>query len=174
MATPTRAGAAAAASDRGGAARAVIAAAAPRPFPAIAVGGAVVGALDLAYAILMYSPHAPAVIPQAIASGLLGAKAFSGGAGTAALGVALHFLISFTAAAVYYLCSRRLRFMTERAVLCGMIFGALVYAFMHAVVLPLSAVPPGHMPVIQQVYEFVEHLFCVGLPIALSVRHYSH
>jgi hypothetical protein len=31
----------------------------PRPFPAIVVGGLIVGVLDLAYAIAVYSPRQP-------------------------------------------------------------------------------------------------------------------
>jgi uncharacterized membrane protein YagU involved in acid resistance len=145
----------------------------PRPFPAIAVGGLIVGVLDLAYAVVVYSPRKPILFPQTIASGILGLKAYSGGTHTAALGVALHFVIALGAATVYYLASRKLTFLVSRAVLCGLIYGALVYLFMHIVVLPLSAAPKGPMPFVYQAFEFVEHWFCVGLPIALSVRHYS-
>jgi hypothetical protein len=145
----------------------------PRPYLAIVVGGLIVGGLDLAYAIAVYSPHHPIRVPQTVASGILGMKSYSGGLSTAALGVALHFVIAFGAATVYYLASRKLPFLISRAVLCGLIYGALVYLFMHTVVLPLSAVPKGHGHLIYQVFEFVEHWFGVGLPIALSVRHYS-
>ncbi len=145
----------------------------PRALPAVFVGGLVVGVLDLAYAILVYSPRKPILIPQTIASGILGMRAYDGGAQTAALGVALHFVIAFGAATVFYLVSRKLSFMIQRAVLSGLIYGGLVYLFMHLVILPLSAAPHGHMPIIYKACEFVEHWFCVGLPIALSVRHYS-
>jgi hypothetical protein len=144
-----------------------------RPFPAIVVGGLIVGALDLMYAILVYSPRRPIRIPQTIASGVLGAQSYSGGARTAALGVLLHFVIALGAATVYYLASRKLPFLVQRAVPFGLVYGALVYLFMHLVVLPLSAVPHGHMPLIYKACEFVEHWFCVGLPVALTVRHYS-
>lgn len=146
---------------------------APRPFPAIFVGGGIVGALDLIYAILVYSPQKPILIPQTIASGVLGMKSFSGGRETAVLGVFLHFLIALSAATVYYLASRRLEILVHHAILFGLLYGALVYAVMHLIVLPLSAVPKGNMPLVYQACEFVEHWFCVGLPIALSVRHYS-
>ena len=145
----------------------------PRPFPAIFVGGLIVGLLDLLYAIVVYSPKKPILIPQTIASGVLGVKSYSGGIRTAVLGVVLHFVIALGAAAVYYLASRKLTFLVDSAVLFGLIYGALVYFFMHLVVLPLSAAPPSHMPLIYKVFEFVEHWFWVGLPIALSVRHYS-
>ena len=48
---------------------------APRPFYAILVGGMIVGAIDLIYAIAVYSPQRPIRVPQTIASGLLGMKA---------------------------------------------------------------------------------------------------
>jgi Protein of unknown function (DUF1440). len=145
----------------------------PRALLAVTVGGFIVGVLDLAYAIVVYSPQKPILIPQTIASGILGAKSYSGGLETATLGVFLHFVIAFGAAAVYYLASRRLPLLIDRAVLCGLIYGALIYFFMHQVVLPLSAVDHRDMPFIYKFCEFVEHWICVGLPIALSVRHYS-
>ncbi|HEY6304282.1 MAG TPA: hypothetical protein VIX14_14580 [Terriglobales bacterium] len=145
----------------------------PSPFPAIVVGGLIVGVLDLAYAILVYTPQKPILIPQTIASGLLGMSSYSGGLGAAALGVVLQFVIALGAATVYYLASRKLPFLVSRAVLCGLIYGALVYLFMHFVVVPLSASPQRHPSFIHQATEFVEHWFIVGLPIALSVRHYS-
>jgi len=144
-----------------------------RALPAIVVGGLIAGVLDLSYAIVVYSPKAPILIPQTIASGVLGAKSHSGGAQTAALGVLLHFLIVFGAATVYYLASRKLPFLVHRAVVFGLIYGALVYLFMHLVVLPLSAVPKGHIPLFLKTCEFIEHWFFVGLPISLSVRRYS-
>jgi hypothetical protein len=144
-----------------------------RPFPAIAVGGLVAGALDLTYAILVYSPKQPILIPQTIASGLLGPRSFNEDGRSAALGLILHFVIALGAAAVYYVASRKLTFLVQHPLLFGSIYGALVYVFMHVIVLPLSAVSRGNMPLIYMAFEFVEHWFCVGLPIAVSVRHYS-
>lgn len=144
-----------------------------RAIPAITLGGVVVGMLDLTYAILVYSLRKPILIPQTIASGILGTKAYDGGAQTAALGVVLHFIIAIGAATVYFVASRKLTLLTHHAIASGLIYGALVYFFMHLIVLPLSAVPHGQMPLIYKACEFVEHWFCVGLPIALSVRHYS-
>jgi uncharacterized membrane protein YagU involved in acid resistance len=145
----------------------------PRPFLAIFAGGLTVGILDMAYAILVYSPQKPILVPQTIASGILGMNSYLDGTRSAALGVLLHFVIAFGAATVYYAASRKLPFLVSRAVLCGLIYGALVYLFMHIVVLPLSAMPKGDTPLIYRLTEFVEHWFFVGLPISLSVRHYA-
>jgi len=145
----------------------------PRPLLAILVGGLIAGVLDLSYAILVYSPTNPIRVPQAIATGLLGRDSFNHGFGSAALGVVCHFTIALGAATVFYLASRKLPLLTDHAVVAGMIFGALVYFFMHLVVIPLSAVPKGPFRFMVQLREFVWHWFGVGLPIALSVRRFS-
>lgn len=145
----------------------------PQAILAIATGGVIVGVLDLLYAIVVYSPEKPTLIPQTIASGVLGTKAYAGGIQAAALGVVLHFVIALGAATVYYLASRRFSFLLRRPIISGLSYGALVYGFMHLVVLPLSAADHSRMPVIYKLCEFVEHWFLVGLPVALSVRHFS-
>src|SRR5580700_3567006 len=80
-----------------------------RATSAIFWGGLVSGVLDLLYAttsvVLQGKPAI--VLPQAIATGLLGVKSFEGGLPTAILGIALEFLITFVATAVYYVASRR-------------------------------------------------------------------
>src|ERR1700685_921500 len=89
---------------------------------AIVTGGLIAGALDLTQACILFGAR----IPLAIAGGLLGREAFRGGAGTYALGVFLHFFIACSAAAVYYAASRRLVFLKEYPLACGLFFGAAV------------------------------------------------
>src|SRR3954449_12895103 len=102
---------------------------------AITVGGMVAGTLDLLQACISFGWD----IPLAIAGGLLGKKAFDGGAGTYILGVGLHYFIALSAAAIYYAASRRLTFLRESWLICGLFFGAAVDDFMRLIVLPLSA-----------------------------------
>lgn len=144
-----------------------------RAVPAIFVGGVIVGLIDFLYAVVVYSPRHPVLIAQGIASGALGPKSYSEGAYSALLGVFFHFLIALGAATVYFVSSRRLRFLIDHPVASGIAYGALVFLFMHLVVLPLSAFPKGEFHPVYVAFEFVEHWFGVGLPIALSVRHYS-
>ena len=148
-----------------------------RALRAIFWGGLVAGALDITYAFVFYGLRnrlSPARILQSVASGLLGADAFKGGLGVAALGAALHFLIAFTAAAVYYAASRRLNFLLRHAVTCGVVYGVLIYALMNYVVVPLSAAPPrGTPPPVVLVTGLLVHMFFIGLPIALFARRYS-
>jgi hypothetical protein len=137
---------------------------------AITAGGLVAGILDLAQACILFGPK----IPFAIAGGLLGAKAFHGGTATYILGVLLHFLIAFTAAAVYYGASRRLRFLTQHALVCGLFFGIAVQLTMSLIVLPLSALhATGPYQYRSLVLGLLVHMVLVGLPISFSVRRFG-
>lgn len=148
-----------------------------RALRAIFWGGLIAGTLDITYAFVFYGLRnglTPARILQSVASGLLGADAFKGGAAIDALGAALHFLIAFTAAALYYAASRKFDFLVRHAVPCGVIYGLLIYAFMNYVVVPLSAVPPRGAPApIVFITGLLVHMFFIGLPIALAVRRCS-
>ena len=91
----------------------------------------------------------------------------------AAIGIALHFLIALTAAAVYVTASRRLPLLTNSPIVSGVIYGIAVYWFMQLIVLPLSAVPFKVSFTLQSVViGLVVHVLCVGLPIAMAARRY--
>jgi hypothetical protein len=137
---------------------------------AIFVGGLIAGALDLTAAFLTYGMGTP----RAIAGGLLGRSAMQGGAGTYVLGVLLHFFIACSAAAIYYAASRRLGFMTEHAVVCGMFYGIAIFLVMNLVVLPLSALhAKGPYQLRGLIQGLLVHMIIIGLPIALSVKRFS-
>ena len=106
-------------------------------------------------------------------SGAGAGKAFSSGLATAVLGVLCHFLIAFGAAAVYLVASRTLGFLIEHAVVSGVLYGVAVYFFMNRIVLPLSAAPKRPFSFQMMIIGVVIHIFCVGLPISLSVRRFS-
>jgi hypothetical protein len=137
---------------------------------AIGVGGLTAGALDLTQALILFGWR----VPLSIAGGLLGRQAFQGGPATYTLGVFLHFFIALSAAAVYYAASRRLRFMTEHPVVCGLLFGAAVEEVMNLDVLPLSALQArGPYELRDLVLGLLVHMVVVGLPISFSVRRFG-
>lgn len=149
-------------------------------YQTILLGGLIAGALDISYAcIFSYIRRGtrPSVVLQSVASGALGRSAYEGGAKTAALGLAFHFLIALIAATVYYLASRGLRFMITQAVICGILYGVLVYLFMNCVVLRLSAIHsttwPWSYPWPALIGGLLIHMFGIGLPIALITRRYT-
>jgi uncharacterized membrane protein YagU involved in acid resistance len=92
---------------------------------------------------------------------------------SAALGLLFHFTIATTAAAVYYLASRKLRMLVEHPLVCGLLYGEMVFLFMYFVVLPLSAVGPAKFNIATYVTGPIGHPLLIGLPIAFSVRRFS-
>ena len=55
----------------------------------------------------------------------------------------------------------------------GVLFGTLVYAFMHALVLPLSAIPfKMSYPPVKLAEGLAVHVLLVGLPIAACARRF--
>jgi len=140
------------------------------PLLPIAVGGLVAGTLDLIQASIFFGLKVPLVI----AGGLLGRAAFHGGAGTYILGVLLHFFIAFSVTAIYYAASRRLTFLTEHWLVCGLFYGMAVELVMNLVVLPLSALHArGPYQLHDLILGLVVHMTVIGLPIAFIVRRFS-
>src|SRR5215472_15438195 len=139
----------------------------PRALLAIFAGGLIAGTLDLLQACILFGWD----VPLAIAGGLLGRQAYAGGAATWLLGVLLHYFIACSAAAVYYFASRRLPFLLQYPLVCGLFFGAAVEDFMRFVVVPLSALHfHGPYKLSDLLLGLVFHMVLVGLPISYSVR----
>ncbi len=147
-------------------------------FLAIFWGGLACGVLDITQACVAWGIQnhlPPPRIFQSVASGLLGPKSFQGGAKSAALGLFLHFLIAFIWAAIYYVASRQIAFLTERPVIAGLLYGEFVWVMMNFVVVPLSAIhrwPPRFDPA-SIITGPIGHMFLVGLPIALAVKRWA-
>jgi hypothetical protein len=137
---------------------------------AIAVGGLIAGVVDLLQACILFGWD----IPLAIAGGLLGPKAFQGGVGTYVLGICLHFFIACSFAAFYYLSSRRLVFLKENPLVCGLFYGGGVELVMRLVVLPLSALhAQGPYTLHDLILGLLVHMVVIGLPISFSVWRFA-
>lgn len=148
-----------------------------KAYQGILLGGLIAGTLDITAALVDsgLQGHSPMVVLQAVASGFLGESSFRDGLASAALGLGSHFLIAFGAAAVYYAASRRLKFLVQRAIVCGLLYGVAIYLFMNVVVVPLSAVPfKFSYPPTAVLIGLAVHMLCIGLPISLAIRGYSN
>lgn len=139
----------------------------------IAWAGSVAGILDISSAFILWNQRGIGPIRglQLIATGVLGPASYDHGLTSAALGFAAHFLITFTAATLFYAASRKLLFLTQHAVSCGLAYGVAIYAFMNGVVLPLAAFKPKYT-VSSIAIGVLIIMFLVGLPIALIVRRF--
>lgn len=141
---------------------------------AILLGGLAVGVLDgldatvffgLAYGV------SPLRVFQSVAAGLLGREASQkGGVPTFLLGLALHFAIATTIAAIYVLASRRATVLARRPVPFGLLYGAFAHLVMSYVVIPLSRATPGTFAMPIFLNGVLGHAFLVGLPAALAAR----
>jgi len=147
----------------------------PNALLAILWGGLLCGVLDITAALVVYGYMGanPVRLLQGIAGGLLGPRTYGGGIVTALLGLLCHFVIAFSAAAVFVAASRVAPFLVRYAVPCGALYGAGVYFFMNRVVVPLSAAAKFPFSFKMMVIGIVIHIFCVGLPIALAARRFS-
>src|SRR6266404_4336026 len=142
---------------------------------AVAWGGFACGVLDITAALVVYGFFGakPLRLLQGIAGGLLGPRSYSGGIATALLGLLCHFVIAFSAAAVYVAASRLAPFIVRHAVLSGALYGVAVYFFMNRIVVALSAAAKFPFSFKMMLIGVVIHIFCVGLPISLATRHYA-
>jgi len=142
---------------------------------AIVAGGLAAALLDAADALVAYKlafGMSPLVIYQFVASGLLGKAAYDGGTTAALLGLAVHFLIAFTAATVFVLASERLPALRRSAVGWGLAYGVAVFAVMSFVVIPLSRIGASVPTLPLLANGVLGHALLVGLPIALAARRF--
>ncbi len=145
-----------------------------RALPPIASAGLIAGILDITSAFVIAGLKGTGSIRmlQGIASGLLGARSFEGGMATAGLGLAIHFLIAFTAASVFYVTSRKFTFLTRHAIVSGLLYGIAIYIFMYWMVVPL-AFPNARHSISRDLTAVIIHMVLIGLLIALVVRRFS-
>ena len=133
------------------------------------------GTLDITAAIVYYVGPSSARIErllQGIASGVLGARAFDGGATTAALGLAFHYLIALIWTLLFLAAFRMLGALRRHLVLLGIAYGIVVWFGMNVIVLPLSNAAVGAFRLRAAVIAAIILVLCVGLPISLVLgRH---
>ena len=142
----------------------------PKLLRAIVAGGVIAGTLDIIAAFITFGMNSP----KAIAGGLIGRQAFQGGATVWILGLFLHFFIAFSAAAIYCLASRKLKFLKEHFLVCGMFYGIAIYLVMNLVVLPLCALhATGPYQLRALLQGLIVHMLLIGLPISYSLRKLS-
>jgi uncharacterized membrane protein YagU involved in acid resistance len=136
--------------------------------PPILFGGAVAGVLDEVSAFVTMGWQ----VPRVIAAGLVGTWAIrSTSPWVWLLGLLLHFVVAFGAATVYCLASRKLAFLNEHFLVCGMFFGIAVFLVMYLVVMPLCAFHyAGPYTVSALLQGIVVHMLLIGLPIGMSLR----
>lgn len=144
----------------------------PRAFETILYGGLAVGVLDF-LEIMIFSwlrGGVPIRVFQYVASGALGRDVYKGGWKTFLIGVMFHFIVAFGVATVFYAASRFLPMLIRHAIVCGMIYGVVVYFVMNKIVIPLSAAAKLPFSWAGFLNGIIGHALLVGLPVALIAR----
>jgi len=140
---------------------------------AVLLGGSIAAVLDIVFAISFaaYNGATPIRLLQTVASGLLGTAAFTGGVPVAALGLLLHFVMSFFWAGSFLLLASMVPALTLHPVVSGIVFGAFVFLAMRLIVLPLSAFPyPVTFKPLATVLDLLSHSLLFGVPIAWAIQ----
>jgi hypothetical protein len=137
----------------------------------ILIGGAIAGILDITSAFITGGRN----VPRGIAGGLLGSYVKDhNGPAIWILGLAIHFFIAFSAAAVYCLASRLLPFLKDHFVVCGMFYGIAVFLVMYLVVMPLCAFHfKGPYTLRTLITGILAHMLLIGLPIGFSLNRWG-
>lgn len=139
----------------------------------VAMAGVAAGAIDLGFNTVKALNAGTSVLRpwKGVAAALLGKDAvIQGGDAMAIIGVALHFLITIGAAAIYYLVAKRQGWLVRHAFLSGLVFGTLFFLAMNYVILPLSVI--GHPLYVGGetiVMALPGHIIMIGLPISLII-----
>lgn len=128
------------------------------------------GSIDLVYAASFAREGVTMTgVMRAIASGVLGAEAFKGGASVALLGAVLHYGILWVAGAVFVLAGRVWPIVFQRPLLSGTVFGIGVFLVMKIVV-KLSRAPFDVSSDPEQIIRnLLVHILAVGIPMALII-----
>ncbi len=147
----------------------------PHAFKSIVFGGLIVGVLDFLDATIFFGLwyKIPTMrVWQGVAAGLLGRdRAIGGGLKTALLGVALHFLIAFILATIFFIASSLIPWLIKHPIFSGLCYGVIIYFVMQHVVVALSAIgrrPPSPWP--SFLNGVIGHALLIGLPFALIAR----
>ena len=136
----------------------------------------VAGALDIACAMAEEASRgrSPWIVPKAIASGLLGQAAFTGGPEVHLLGLALHFSMIYIMASVAFGAARLFPVIVAHRSLAAIAYGIVLMMVMRELVVPLSAAPFSlRSDATTLIVSGLSHVVLVALPIVLaaSQRH---
>lgn len=132
-----------------------------------------VGILDGLAAIInsfLRSGVKPEQVFRFIASALLGKTAYSGGAGTALLGLGLHFLVALIWSALFFAAYPRMRWLQGNKWLTGFGYGIFIWLVMTFIVLRAAGLLRLPLDPGGAVTGILIHMFLVGLPIVMMTR----
>jgi uncharacterized membrane protein YagU involved in acid resistance len=140
----------------------------------LSTGWLIAATCDICYATgfsYLYRGTPPSRILQSVASGLLGADAYQGGATTAALGLGLHYINALIITCIFFAVASQAPALVRKPLVVGVLYGIVVYAVMNYVVVPMSRIGPRPTPPTPTwVSGLLVHMFLIGVPIAWAAN----
>ena len=132
------------------------------------IGTLTVGILDILDAFIFFGLRGakPVASCRASRQACSAAPSYQGGMRTAALGLALHFVIAFGVVAVYLIATRIVPALNRRPLGIWIALRHRVYVVMNFVIVPMShaALGSGPTPLVVRANGVLIHMFGVGLP----------
>ncbi|MBE7177073.1 MAG: hypothetical protein INR69_11745 [Mucilaginibacter polytrichastri] len=139
---------------------------------AILITALIAGTLDGLAAILMNLKSGPVKIFQFIAGGLFGKQAFGGGWYMVALGVLIHYFITFIFIWAFFALCKLAKLRGEKLIFIGVAYGIVIWAVMNLIVLPLSKIPEVPFNWLAAVNGAVVLMLTIGLPAGVTAYRY--
>jgi hypothetical protein len=132
------------------------------------------GTLDALAAVFILAGGNAAGVFRYIATGLFGAKAFSGDSRMIVYGLLFHFVITFIFALYYFWMYLQFSFLRINLWLSSVFYGLLIWLIMNRVVVPLSHINKGAISLPDALLNMTILTVCIGLPVCyLAKRFYK-
>lgn len=142
-----------------------------RAWTTIFMAGGTAGAIDFLYAstMMVMAGQSATRAWMGVAAALFGkSMVIEIGLPMAAVGAALHFLITISAAAVFYVTAVRQPLILKHRLASAVVFGILFFLAMNYVIVPLSLIGrPIYVGAGRIARELLTHVIVIGLPISL-------
>ncbi len=131
--------------------------------------GLLVGILDALAAVIQHFAKGgkhPEKIFQFIASAVFGPTALKGGTGMLMAGIGFHLLIAMIWTLIFFWVYTNIKAIRTNWILTGIGYGALVWAMMTRVIVPLSKAPVIPFQWKQALIGMIIIIAAIGLPLA--------
>jgi hypothetical protein len=132
--------------------------------------GNVAISIYLSIALPLFFHTAPILLFQWDDSNIVGASAYQGGWGSAALGLFFDFIVAIAWGACFVIAYQALPFVRRSIVTSGLIFGVIVMLTMFYIVVPIGRAQHPSTAIPPLLNSLIAHTLFFGLPVALIVR----
>lgn len=134
------------------------------------IAGNIAISIYLSIALPLFFNISPLLLFQWDGSNIVGASAYTGGWGSAALGFFFNFIVAIGWSTLFVVAYRAVPAVRREAAVSGLLFGILVWLVMSFIIVPMGRAdhPSTHFPALLN--AIVAHTLFFGLPVALVVR----